>query len=486
MYQNTQGVPATDTPSKIDQEAGGKITKITPSFNGSFIKNDPLNARLQELAPAPKNFPIQVFPQAVRDIITAWHHGIGYPLDFGCAGVLSAVSAAIGNSCKGMFNGAYEVLTILYVVLVANPGINKSQSLGTAYKPLDNIDAKLYEEYISAMKFYEEQKAAFAREKSTEQPKKPILRKTIVRDCTLEAATQVLSFNRRGIVSYSDEMAGFFKNMNRYTKGSDQEAWLQFWSGVRLTVDRIGKEPVSIPDPWVSLVGTIQPAVLDEIAKDNRSQNGFTDRILFVYPKGLERSLWPKMKFDPTFNQRWGKIIKRLTEIDFNVDRGGAQVSNYLLFSARAEEILMQWQEKNKYEDEQYSSTIIDGISAKMEIYVLRFALILQLLRWACGETDNKSEIDAVSAQNAILLAEYFKGQALDISQYINNKSPVSRLGEHKERIYMELPAQFNTGEGQSLAESHGMSSRAFDYWLKDQDLFKKIKHGVYEKVHKS
>jgi len=50
------------------------------------------------------------------------------------------------------------------------------------------------------------------------------------------------------------------------------------------------------------------------------------------------------------------------------------------------------------------------GIYCKLEIYIIRFCLIIQLARWTCGECD-KHTIDLESVNRAILLAEIFGQQ---------------------------------------------------------------------------
>ena len=69
------------------------------------------------------------------------------------------------------------------------------------------------------------------------------------------------------------------------------EFWLSVWSGKPINIDRKTGEPVFIPLPFISVCGTIQNGILNELAKDSRTQNGFIDRILFVMPDNLEKIL---------------------------------------------------------------------------------------------------------------------------------------------------------------------------------------------------
>ena len=62
-----------------------------------------------------------------------------------------------------------------------------------------------------------------------------------------EALAEVHKFNKRGIGVYADELAGWFKNFNRYNKGSEMEFWLSQWSSKPINIDRKTGEPVFIP-----------------------------------------------------------------------------------------------------------------------------------------------------------------------------------------------------------------------------------------------
>ena len=51
------------------------------------------------------------------------------------------------------------------------------------------------------------------------------------------------------------------------------------------------------------------------------------------------------------------------------------------------------------------------GIYCKLEIYIIRFCLVIQITRWLCGEC-GKDQVDTETVQRAILLTEYFKQTA--------------------------------------------------------------------------
>jgi hypothetical protein len=64
-------------------------------------------------------FPVEVFPKAVQEIITATNRSLNYPTDFIGASMLYAVSVAVGNTYK-IFNGVFEQTAVLYLSIVGS------------------------------------------------------------------------------------------------------------------------------------------------------------------------------------------------------------------------------------------------------------------------------------------------------------------------------------------------------------------------------
>src|SRR5690606_10914534 len=132
-------------------------------------------------------------------------------------------------------------------------------------------------------------------------------KQTLVSDFTIESISSILLNNNRGVGLDVDELAIWFKNFNRYNQGSEQEFWLANWNSNRIVVNRKTAKPINIPNPFVSVGGTIQPAVLDELAK-NRTDNGFLDRLLFVMPENLKKQPWSAGQLPPETPAIWEGI----------------------------------------------------------------------------------------------------------------------------------------------------------------------------------
>jgi hypothetical protein len=235
---------------------------------------------------------------------------------------------------------------------------------------------------------------------------------------------------------------------------------------------------VFIKRPYISVIGTIQKKVLGELAKGERSCNGFIDRILFVLPSDQQKIRWNDRELSENIDQQWADILSKLIMLDFMP----CEENPYKIpcFQPEARAALYEYQHRLAEMCDTEASEVIVGIYCKLETYLIRFCLILQLARWACGET-GKDAIDKESVEKAILLIEYFRMTALNVQGIMNEES----LTTQQLAILHQLPSQFTTAEGLDLADKAGMKERAFKDFLSRNIgiLFKRERHGEYTKI---
>lgn len=263
-------------------------------------------------------FPVEVFPLPVQQVITATNENLNFPIDFIGASLLYAVSVAVGNTHSVEVKKGFQQSAVLYLAIVARAGTTKSHPLSFALQPIVEQDKKTYRQYEQQRQEYEKAVSLSKKEReqqAIDEPIKPIWQKFLLSDFTPEALAEVHKFNKRGIGVYVDELAGWFKNFNRYNKGSEMEFWLSQWSGKPINIDRKTGEPVFIPLPFISVAGTIQKGILNELAKDSRTQNGFIDRILFVIPDNIQKGRTVTLFPDLNGFEKWSSKAKELSNI---------------------------------------------------------------------------------------------------------------------------------------------------------------------------
>ncbi len=486
-----------NTPNKLSTKDSDKVT---PIFDFSLIDKgekssisptemvEHINGILQqdnEIQERKTNhFPVDVFPLQIQQIITATNENLNYPIDFIGASLLYAVSVAVGNTHSVEVKKGFQQSAVLYLAIVGRAGTMKSHPLSFALQPIVEKDKRTYRQYEQQRQEYEKAVSLSKKEReqqAIDEPTKPFWQKVLLSDFTPEALAEVHKFNKRGIGVYVDELAGWFKNFNRYNKGSEMEFWLSQWSGKPINIDRKTGEPVFIPLPFISVAGTIQKGILNELAKESRTQNGFIDRILFVIPDNIQKEYWSETDLPPIISENWECIISNLLNLSITNDNTLNPNPVVLNFTPEAKKVLFEWQKVNTDQSNEAESEAISGIFSKMDMYVLRLALILEMMRYACNESDKHSiSIDAV--QGAIKLVEYFKNSAVKVNSILSNTNPLDKHPADKQALYKTLPDTFTTETGLQIANELGVAERTFKYFLNEKELFTRISRGEYEK----
>jgi Protein of unknown function (DUF3987) len=104
-----------------------------------------------------------------------------------------------------------------------------------------------------------------------------------VSDATIERHAVLLQARPRGMLLMTDELAGTFLNMGRYSNGSDKEFWLEAWNGHPYVVERMGRAPVKIDHLLIGMTGGLQP---DKLARSfEGDSDGMHARVLFAWPE---------------------------------------------------------------------------------------------------------------------------------------------------------------------------------------------------------
>jgi hypothetical protein len=259
------------------------------------------------------------------------------------------------------------------------------------------------------------------------------------------------------------------------------EFWLSQWSGKPINIDRKTGEPVFIPLPFISVAGTIQKGILNELAKESRTQNGFIDRILFVIPDNVQKEYWSEADLPPVVSENWENIISNLLNLSVTSDDTLNPSPEVLRFTPEAKKILFEWQRVNTDQSNEAESEALSGIFSKMDMYVLRLALILEMMRYACNES-TKEAVSIEAVQGAVKLVEYFKSSAVKVNSILSNASPLDKHPSDKQALYNALPDTFTTEMGIRVGEELGVPQRTFKYFLNEKELFTRTSRGEYQK----
>jgi hypothetical protein len=141
-----------------------------------------------------------------------------------------------------------------------------------------------------------------------------------------------------------------------------------------------------------------------------------------------------------------------------------------------------QWQKENCDRVNEYQNNIKGEIISKFDNHFIRLALLLQMMK-----NPQSNEIEITAVQGAKQLCEYFMNCSFKILALIQNPNDyLNTMADNKKKFYLTISEKFTTAEAIELGKDFEFQERRIKEFLKDMILFKKIKHGLYEKIIKS
>ncbi|APH06626.1 YfjI family protein [Bacillus weihaiensis] len=432
---NKEVVPPTEQPQKenLAKNIISHKSENIPSSYDLFEEKLLKEAQTLTLQETP-SFPYTLFPEPIERFIHDTGRALSCPLDFIAMGVLVCTSVAIGNGATLELKKSWRSGVTLYCGIVADPGSAKTPAINKALQPLFNLQEYIFKEYESKKIQYELEKdnyeielekwkrhlrKASQKDNLEEKPIEPIIpnvKQIITMDSTMEALHEILLYNKRGIIKLHDELLGFVKGMNQYRAGADRQYWLSIWSNEEIFINRKGKEPIRIPKPFVSIIGGIQPDMIEELIKTEREgsgDDGFIDRFLFCYPDPVP-SKWTDEDVSEEVIERYCDVIYKLYN-SFNEER-----PKKVYLSSEAKKAFSIWYDVT--EDETNVSDfpeMLKGVWKKLKGLHPRIMLIIHMLKWASNPNQVKIDlIDREIVYYTNYIMEYFKTQAKKVFQY--------------------------------------------------------------------
>ena len=428
------------------------------------VTKQPISDRLK--------FPYDIFPEKIQQYIFA--QSIQH--EYLAGAVLGAVSAAIGNTTYLEAMPGYNAKAILYIAIVAPPGAAKTPAVKKAFLPLEEYDQDNYITYKQQEQEYQHLLAEYERDKkNTEKPNRPIYPQVLIKDSTIEMVSDILNNNPFGCCILADELSGFLNRMNQYKAGDEEQKWLELWSGSNILNQRVGTGIKKVMDPFCSIIGGIQPGVLESLSKDDRQHNGFYHRFLFVYPDQQPKPEWKQIQIPMAITAAFRSLFIMLI-----AQRNNSRVVYEL--SPDANRLYKEWFDYKNLKYNKAQSDNIKGIIAKYQDYCLRFALICQVLD---DGPYRPGLVMPESMERAIRLTEYFLGNMHKASKILTPETPLDKLQDNYKRLYDALPQSFSTKTLQQLAVTFDIKDGAAKMFLTRQTakLFEKTDRNTYEKM---
>lgn len=339
------------------------------------------------------------------------------PVDIALSAIFATVGVAMGKRVI-IDDGKYRNYPCLWVCVVAPSGSNKSTPIRFFLQPLKDRDSYNYGVYREELRAY--------RQAGDDKGDKPVFKQYVISDSTPEARNQVLSVNPNGILLYRDELKGMIDDFCRYAKSGELSQMLSMFDSDTIVVNRKSDEPLLIKDPFMSIIGSIQPSVLvDTFGNDNMMNNGFNQRWLFCYPESGMPEMYNDVSIPQSVISDWKDFIYNLIMYDFSVMGG---------------KIYIRGEAKRVYIDYYNSLQIkkagaddyLSSVYSKLQIHVIRWAGVAHIL----GNSPTSIDITPEEMEYSVRCMDYFERCALKVYRMLlegrGNRHEVKSMGKEE------------------------------------------------------
>jgi len=364
----------------------------------SFNEIDLLKERFPDVA-----FPWDSFPSSLSASLKDLSSDMAVQPEMCCVIAFGILSAAIGSIVKSVTaKKGYKTSVSLWIGIIAGTGEKKSPVFGRLMKPVHQFQKQKIDNYKKEHLDWENrQKASQKPLKSDPEPKQSSIYTT---DPTIEALAELLSDNPHGIMLFQDEIAGFLLSFNQYRggKGGDREKYLSLWSSTPIKIDRVAKK-LYVHDPFLSLLGGIQPDKAVDLFKTNSFEDGLITRFLFYINPKISKKM-RSHEWQDGYEQDWMDLITKLYCMD-------SSSKFELKLNVDAWDIFMKYENSlNDLSD--YVPNMFSVFIPKATNYILRISGILHILELVIAKKQVSIEISADTVKRAINIVTFFLSQA--------------------------------------------------------------------------
>jgi hypothetical protein len=349
----------------------------------------------------------------------------GAPIDYAVLSVLSVLSSVVGN-CRWVapWQGWAEP-PVIWSMLIGLPSAGKSPAADAALQPLRAAERPLREAAEAERKEWAEKaeiaklaettwkeavKAAIkAGEAQPERPKEadagppPHIPRLVTNDATIERLGVILANQPRGILQFRDELAGWLEGMARYSGGgSDRPFWLEAYGGRGYTVERMGREPLTIDRLTIAVLGGVQPDRLKTLLF-KADDDGLLARFLPIWPEPapLKR---PGVWADEDMMRR---VVETLLTLRLMTDENDDQRPWLVPFNDRARDLMDEFRQAVRDWEAEADGLLLSFIG-KLPGLTARLSLLIAFLDWAAEGEAEPHEITVSHFGRAAHLVEAY------------------------------------------------------------------------------
>jgi hypothetical protein len=272
---------------------------------------------------------------------------------------------------------------------------------------------------------------------------------------------------------FKDELAGWFKDMNKYKAGSDLEFWLSSWSGKAVNLNRMSRAGSFVNRPLIPVMGGIQPSIFSSFYTDENKDNGFMDRMLLSYPE-LKVENYSDSEMSNDVLQWYGdsmiKFFNSVKNKRVHRDNEGNIIPTILRWSSEAKsEWIRIFNKITEVQNSDNESEFMKSMLPKQKAYIPRFALLLHSFNIGLTGELGTGQITKDEILKAEKLSNYFIAMAkkvkVDSMESLDMKNISKDKKSDKFEAYKEIIKQNPNSSNQMIAETLSVNIRTIRRW---------------------
>ncbi|MVM31176.1 DUF3987 domain-containing protein [Spirosoma sp. HMF4905] len=314
----------------------------------------------------------EMIPEPLRPWLTDIAYRMKCPLDYVVVASINMFSSLIGTrlTIQPKNRDDWTIVPNLWGAVIGDPSSMKTPSVSEVFKPLHRISIEARKQFEEEFQRYEAEQVTYEVQKKVyqsqeqdrmkgkpvespvgypEAPQKPIERRFIANDPTIEKLADLLNENPTGMLVCRDELIALIAAWDKAGREQDRAFYLEGWNGNgSIIIDRMARGTTHVKNVCIALFGGIQPSKLLGYLKaaTGHDNDGFVQRLqLAVYP---DKVPWT---YTDEYPDKWARdkafaLIQQLVDADFADIAYDADEYNrlpYTRFEAQAQQVFKEW-----------------------------------------------------------------------------------------------------------------------------------------------
>lgn len=337
----------------------------------------------------------ELMPPALSEFPAAFATASGHDPTLTLTAALGAAAAALSDEFQIVANPetAWRQSARLWILSVARPGTGKTPTQKEMLAPLWAVHAELGEQWRHSVE---------GLDKNDPKPPRP---RVVLGDVTIEALSEALRDNARGLLLATDEFESWLGSLDVYRRGGvsrDRGEWLRLYDGGPHSIERIQRGPVFVPNWGASILTATTPATLAKLSRE-LPEDGLLQRFLVFVARAIcDGSEVPELH---ALRERYAETIRRLYAAAPNINGGRVRLSR------KAREFFNEWVKQTRVTAEAFGSIepALESHLVKGPTFLLRIALTFHAVNLVQNERPGVHDVavDEVPLETIELAARF-------------------------------------------------------------------------------